>query len=298
MVTTITASKLSVMIKYFCGFAFRAMLVYLAIVYSQSARLMPTMEAKGYYDDNFEVSTYLDLIVDSLMMEFSLECLNECFSAIDSGENGLTVLDYGCGPNLANHISAASKATEIVLADYCKPNRDFTTKWLAADPSAHDWSFYFKHVVETLEGKSHQESIERQKLLRDKVKAVVACDITKDQFIEEGYEGPYDVVISSLCLSNAATNTEEYISRLSKIASLVKLNGTLLYSDVTVKSAKLSPYMFGGKEFKAFNTSAEGIVSTLRMAGFSEIVVKDLKGPDKTLAADETYTFLSAKKTQ
>ena len=172
-------------------------------------RALSTLEAKGSYDDNFKVSTYLDFMVDSELMKFSLECLNECFSAIDSGENGLTVLDYGCGPNLANHISAASKATEIVLADYCKPNRDFTKKWLAADPSAHDWSFYFKHVVETLEGKSHQESIERQKVLRDKVKAVVACDITKDQFIEEGYEGPYDVVKSLLCLSNAATNTED-----------------------------------------------------------------------------------------
>ena len=64
--------------------------------------------------------------------------------------------------------------------------------------------------METLEGKSHQESIERQKVLRDRVKAVVACDITKDQFIEEGYEGPYDVVKSLLCLGVPATNKDEY----------------------------------------------------------------------------------------
>ena len=152
----------------------------------------------------------------------------------------------------ANHISAAPKATEIVLADYCKPNRDFTKKWLAADPSAHDWSFYFKHVVETLEEKSRQESIERQKVLRDKVKAVVACDITKDQFIEEGYEGPYDVVVSFLILSNAATDREEYAALLRKLASLEKTNGTLLYSDVTVESAKLCPYELDGKMFNAF----------------------------------------------
>ena len=184
------------------------------------------------------------------------------------------------------------------MADYCKPNRDFTKKWLAADPSAHDWSFYFKHVVETLEGKSHQESIERQKVLRDKVKAVVACDITKDQFIEEGYEGPYDVVKSILCLGNTATNNDEYLTHLRKVASLVKMNGTLLYSDVTAESPKWGPYKFGGKEFEAFNTSAEDIVSTLRIEGFSEIVVKDMKGTDKTLPVDETYTFISAKKTQ
>ena len=255
------------------------------------------MEAKGYYDDNFDVSTYLDYMVDSTMVKFSLVCLKESFSAIDSGENGLTVLDYGCGPNLANHISAASKATEIVLADYCKPNRDFTKKWLAADPSAHDWSFYFKHVVETLEGKSHQESIERQKLLRDKVKAVVACDITKDQFIEEGYEGPYDVVKSILCLGNTATSKDDYLTHLRKLASLVKMNGTLLYSDVTVESTKWGPYKLGDKEFGAFFVSIKDIVSTLQKAGLSEICVRKMEGTDKTIAADETFTFISARKT-
>ena len=256
------------------------------------------MEAKGYYDDNFKVSTYLDLMVDNELMEFSLVCLKESFSTIDSGENGLTVLDYGCGPNLANHISAASKATEIVLADYCKPNRDFTKKWLAADPSAHDWSFYFKHVVETLEGKSHQESIERQKVLRDKVKAVVACDITKDRFIEEGYEGPYDVVKSFLFLGVPATNKDENLVFLNRLTSLVKMNGMLLFSDVTVESAKWCPYKVGGKEFDSFNIPTEDIVSALRAAGFTDIVVKDMKVPTKLLPIDETHTFFSAKKTR
>ena len=258
---------------------------------------MSRMEANGCYDNNFDVSTYLDSMVDNELSEFSWVCLNESFSAIDSGENGLTVLDYGCGPNLANHISAASKATEIVLADYCKPNRDFTKKWLAADPSAHDWSFYFKHVVEALEGKSHQESIERQKVLRDKVKAVVACDITKDQFIEEGYEGPYDVVISIMCLGNAPSNTEEYLCYLRKLVSLVKMNGTLLYADITVESARWCPYIVGDIRFESFNISAKDIVSTIHASGFSEIVVKDVKDPNLAVV-DKMYTFVSAKKTQ
>ena len=251
----------------------------------------------GYYDQNFDVSTYLDLMVDNELMEFNLACLHESFSAMDSGENGLTVLDYGCGPNVANHISAALKATEIVLADYCEPNREFIKKWLAADPSAHDWSFYFNHVVETLEGKSHQESIERQQVLRDKVKAVVTCDLTKDQFIEEGYEGPYDVVESFLCLGVPVTNRDEYLTFLRKVASLVKMNGTLLFSDVTVESAKWCPYKIDGKKFDSYNVSIEDIVSTLRADGFSEIVVKVL-GRTKNLPVDETLTFFSAKKTQ
>ena len=42
------------------------------------------------------------------------------------------------------YISAAPKASEIILADYAEPNREYLKRWLAKDPSAQDWSPYFK----------------------------------------------------------------------------------------------------------------------------------------------------------
>ena len=59
------------------------------------------------------------------------------------------------------------------------------------------------------------------------------------------------------------TNKDKYISFLRKLASLVKINGTLLFADVTVESVKWCPYKVGDKEFDSSNISTEGIASML-----------------------------------
>ena len=106
----------------------------------------------------------------------------------------MKILGYGCGPSLPYSISAAPKACEIILADYAEPNREYLKRWLAKDPSAQDWSSYFKYVMQTLEGGSEEDPMRRGEMLRNKVKAVVKCDITKEEFIEDAYskEGSYD----------------------------------------------------------------------------------------------------------
>ena len=79
--------------------------------------------ADGLYNDDFEVSVYLDFFCneEAEVHDFLLQNLHKFFSAADRDD--LKVLDFGCGPTLANHISASSKAMEIVLAEHAKPNR-------------------------------------------------------------------------------------------------------------------------------------------------------------------------------
>ncbi len=60
-----------------------------------------------------------------------------------------------------------------------------------------------KHVIQTLEGGTEEEAESRQDEVCKKVKAVVFCDITEDQFIAKEYEGPYDIIQCCLCLENA-----------------------------------------------------------------------------------------------
>ena len=67
----------------------------------------------------------------------------------------MKILDYGCGPSLPNSISAASKASEIVLADYAVSNREHLQKWVDRDSSARDWTPY---IVQTLEGRQFRAS--------------------------------------------------------------------------------------------------------------------------------------------
>ena len=69
---------------------------------------------------------------------------------------------------------------------------------------------------------------ERESKVRQLVKAVVHCDVTKDPPIEQGYDTLYDVVICSLVLEGASSSPEEYKSNFIHLSSLVKPGGSLL----------------------------------------------------------------------
>ena len=111
-----------------------------------------------------------------------------------------TVWRYGCGPSVGLSISAAPKASELILAEYAEQNRKYLKKWLDKDPSVYSWSPHFKYVVQTLEGGSEENAVKCEDMLCNKVKAVVSCDITKEEFIERAYcnKNSYDIIMSSV----------------------------------------------------------------------------------------------------
>ena len=138
-----------------------------------------------------------------------LQCLHESFL---NTQAGVKVLDYGAGPVIASTISAATKASEIILADYIEHNCFSLRQWLNCDPQAFDWSPYISYVVETLEEKNDLDGKVRQQQVRGLVKAVVHCDITQDPPIEEGHNQLYDVVMCSLVVEGASSTEDDYCS--------------------------------------------------------------------------------------
>ena len=170
------------------------------------------------------------------LKEFPLVHLHRFFAQkrFTSNEGELLrVLDYGCGPVVAYDISAAGLNAEIVLAEYRAEYRSALNEWLNESATAWDWSPYIKYVVQNVEEGDEKEATEREERLRKAIKAVVACDITQDPPIAEGYEGPYDVVMSMLCIENACITQDEYKAAVKTIAALVKKGGNLvLYSTV------------------------------------------------------------------
>ena len=76
-------------------------------------------------------------------------------------------------------------------------------------------------MVQSLEGLGEEEVAKRQEDVRTLVKAVVKCDIWMDPPIQSGYEGPYDVILSSLCLECACTSLEEYEVAVTKLSTLL-----------------------------------------------------------------------------
>ena len=207
-----------------------------------------------------------------IFSDFLLKCLVRHYNTIMSSaaQDSLKILDYGCGPSIPYSISAAPKASEIVLADYAQPNRECLQKWLARDPSAIDWSPYFKYVVQTLEGGSDEEATQREEVLRKKIKAVVPCNISKDQIIEDGYqiEAAYDVVSCFLCLECGCKDNDSYKRAIKNLTSKLKDGGYLLLYHTQINS-NVQSYRINKTIYRDIALKKEFVLDTLKENGLS-----------------------------
>ena len=231
--------------------------------------------------------TYLEMCftqndANKSLKEFALKNVHNYFAQKHSTSERmpLKVLDYGCGPVIAFDISAAKGEAEIVLAEYGEKCRQALQDWLNRHPSAWDWTPYIEHVVCDLEKKDKSEVIQREENLRKVIKAVVPCDITQDPPIAQGYEGPYDVVMSILCIENGCLTKDEYKAAVRRIASLTKKGGNfLLYSSVRNRGEhdETPGYYHVGKE-KHIQVALplQFVMTTLKESGFLVAEINEL----------------------
>ena len=249
---------------------------------------------------DFDPVQYVQLMIfkpGEAIKNFLLKCLSKFFTTNLSSvqNNSLKILDYGCGPNLANVISAMPKAAKITLAEYAEVNREFILKWISKDPLAFDWSPCFQYVVQTLEGRSEEEAIRRQEELRSKVEAVVSCDLTKDQFIAEGYDKPYDIVMSFLCLECCGDTLKDYEQSVRKIASIIEAGGHLLLYSTRREMSNEGYYIVGDKKFNDIPLKKDFVVSTLEK--FFEIIdIKEIKASNPAVSNAEALMFIHCRK--
>ena len=219
--------------------------------------------------------------------------------SISKGEP-MKVLDYGCGPALAYDISAAGANAEIVLAEYGERCRNALQDWLNRSPSAWDWTPYMKHVVCDLEGKDEHEIERREESLQKAIKAIVSCDITQDPPIAKGYEGPYDVVMSMLCIENGCLTRQEYKAAVKRIATLVERGGNLLlYSSVRNNREENDDtpgyYYVGQKRHIQVALPLQFVQATLKENGFAVMETNNL--PEKECDALHTCAITDLEST-
>ena len=235
------------------------------------------------FEDRFDPIAYLSQYYNrpgtpqNYYRDLRLKMVHEFFcELLPNDESAHTkdfkVLDYGSGPVIAFVISAAGKneVSEIVLADYTEMNRSALRKWFDGNTSDFDWSSYFKHIVQDLEKKAEKDIRTREDRLRCIAK-VASCDIKADQVIEEGFEGPYDVVITFLAIESACTIEADYLPLLEKLSRHVKPEGHILMFTKLAKTAQPVSYNVGGKQFHYFAPSEEIVLSSLGKAGFNNI---------------------------
>ena len=252
--------------------------VYLHVYYRRGRKeitglKMTTQQVSNY--EMFDPWAFLNYFKEvNVLHRHTLSLLHEFYKSYGSPPVGLKVLDFGAGPVISYEISAALYASEIVLSEYTEKNREVLQMWLDRDPKAPNWKPFFEYVVQELEGKSKEEAEMRQEELRQVVKAVIPCDITKDSPIDPAYCGPYDVVFSSLCLEAASTSLEEYTEGLIKLAKYIKPGGKLLLQCMS-GPAETMFYMVGKEKFFGLSVNEEFLTTTLKKFGFCDITVKN-----------------------
>lgn len=201
---------------------------------------------------------------DSEICDFLLKQLNDFVSSSKLTPNSMRVLDYGCGPSMVYEIGIAPIASEIVLAEFNDSHRAFLQKWLDRDPSTCDWSPYFKHVVETIEKESKEEAAKRENEVHMKIKGLVPCDIMQDRFIAEGYEGPYDIVMSFLCLDGGCMiDTRSYEVGIKRLASLVKEDGWFLLYSTHAEHSDTAFYKIGATMLRIVHLRKDFVIEVL-----------------------------------
>ncbi len=216
-----------------------------------------------------------------------LKALHDLFASLgarspSSSQPSLKVLDFGAGPVIMCAISAARFASEIVLSDYAESCRAAVNQWLQGDPNAHDWTPYFQHVVRILEGNATEgEVAARQELVRAAIKAVVHCDITQDPPIQQGYEGPYDVVIASLVLVASCKTLEDYASGVAKLVRLLKPGGKIFIVSEERKKESEGNWPVGPRKWFCLHLTERDVVTALQQAGCGDVEVQRLPWPDR-----------------
>ena len=232
-----------------------------------------------------------------------LKTLHDFYQSCESTEAKLKILDVGSGPVIAQTISAAPYAAEIVLSEYVEANRAALLQWLNNDPNAFDWTHIIKHIVVNLEGKSEEEVQERAELVRKVVKAVVHCDVNHDPPIPPEYVGQYDIVTAFLCLSVACATREDYIAALVRLHALLKSGGKIVLLNLDRKEQDTltqGSYTVGSQAFFELRVSRDFIFKSLEQAGFCDIDVtirsRPDPGPDEPDLDIVGFSFITASK--
>ena len=242
------------------------------------------MAGKDDYDSTFDPMAYIKHKYGTMSewMAIPLKGLHQVFQSTTTtgkaGAGGLKVLEYGCGPVPVYMCSAPRYASEIVFADYTKANRDILRKWLDNEPGCPDYTPIFKYVIQDIEGLQDGDSLDvavsqRQDDLRSLVKAVVHCDITQDTPIEPGYEGPYDVIYTSLCITVASTSVQEYSNNVQRLSKLLKPGGKLVINNAEARVAgnTVFTYYVNKEKFQAFSLTDDALIRLLEENGYRDI---------------------------
>lgn len=145
----------------------------------------------------------------------------------------LLALEFGGGPVLYSVATQVPYAREIHFCDLLPANLNEVRSWLNNEPDAHDWTPYFKLVLEEEGRPANSTTIRlRAAAIRRKVTCLKICDALAESPL--GSAAPrYDLVVANSCTDVAAATLPEWLQIMRNISHLVQPGGWLLVSVTT-----------------------------------------------------------------
>ncbi|XP_065916898.1 nicotinamide N-methyltransferase-like [Dysidea avara] len=173
------------------------------------------------------------------------------------------LLEFSGGAIIAGLISAVPYVNEIIFSAYTEGERKEVELWKFEKDGAHDWADHFKFVVNELENITGDAAWQdREKLLRQRITAIIGCDILQDYPLSIK-QNPFEIISTSLCLEAVCKTYPEYKAAVKKLVSLLKPGGFLTMFVVERQTF----YMVGKKRWPCFPVTLEQVKGALADAG-------------------------------
>ena len=150
--------------------------------------------------------------------------------------------------------------------------------------------------METIEKGSKEETVRHETEGRKKIKPLVPCNILQNQFIAEGYEGAYDIVMCFLCLDGGCMpDTKTYEVGIKRLTSLVKEDGLfLLYSSHTEHS-DTTFFLIGATMLRFISLKKDFVIQLLERNFILEHCAC-LPNSSRECGNNDGYLFIVARK--
>ena len=230
--------------------------------------------------------------------QWGLKCLHRFYKDFHKNwdKSTASLLEFGAGPYLHTLISAAPYVNIIYHTDFLEECRREVLLWKNKDPKAYNWSPYFQFVVNTLEGQSGMdEVIERQELLRSKLKDSLFLDMKSDDPLP-AHPGQFDLIYTGFCIESIASCLEEYKVIMKKVFGLLNPNGYL----IMLANQGCTWYSVNNVKYPTYPIRIDEILSTLEEIGFTlhymESMKKEYEEGKEYYNDKKYYSFYIAQK--
>ena len=248
-----------------------------------------------YTSDDWVELVFPDEIQEYSLSQFLIRQLVEFAGSRNFAWNSMRVLDYGCGPHPIYASSLSFVAKDIVMAEFDESHRQFLEDWQTEKPGSHDWSFYFHYIRDQQKKRNLVDAEVKEEDVRKKISAIVPCDV-RHEFISKEQEGPYDIVLSSLCFETACKSMAQYNEAMKNLASLVKPNGYVLIFSTIRENADVGYYFV--KNTKVFDLALKrsAILEAIQSSGLKLLQEEVIELPPHDVDNTDNYTFFIMQK--